>query len=328
MPALALTLFGATLITFVISHLIPTDVARLIAGDGASEAVVEGLRIKLGLDQPIWTQYGIYLSNLSRGDLGVSIRTGQPVLEELLRAAPATIELAVTAFLIILIASLALGVWAAITWNRAPDQIIRTLSTIAISSPTFWTALILIGVFAVMLGWAPLGGRVDPELALPPALTGFLVIDALLVGRLDVAGNAIAHLALPALTLALAATGSAIRLIRASLLETLAQDYVRRARAAGLSEWRVMTRYALPNALIPFVTSLGLLLADLIAGAVVTEMIFGWPGLGTYTLEAVAGLDFPAIMGFTLFAALVYAIASFVIDLLNSMLDPRARTGA
>lgn len=321
---LVLTLLGASLVTFFISHVIPTDVARLIAGDGASEEIVAGLRTKLGLDQPIWVQYGLYLQDLAQGDLGVSIRSGQPVAEELLRAAPATLELALAAFVLIVAGGLGLGALAALSRGRLLDKAVRAFSILSISTPTFWSALVLIAVVSVVLQWAPLGGRIDPELAPPATRTGFLVLDSILDGRWDALASALHHLLLPALTLALAALGGAIRLVRATLLESLSQDYVLRARASGLSTWRVLSGYAMPSALVPFVTVQAIVLGDLFAGAVVTEMIFGWPGLGSYTLGAVAGLDFPAIMGFTLLASAGYACANLVADLLVARIDPRA----
>ncbi len=322
--ALLFTLWGATLVTFIIARIIPTNPAQLIAGDGASPDVVASIAQELGLDRPLWEQYARYLGDLLRGDLGVSVRSGEPVLRELLRAAPATIELALCAFVLIVCAALVLGALAARRPEGVVDHLVRLLSAVAISTPTFWTGLLLLWVFAQALGWAPLGGRLAPETQLE-SITGFVLADSLLVGRPDLFVSGLAHLALPAVTLALGSAGAAARLVRASLIETLATDYVRRVRAAGLSEWVVLTRYALPNAMIPFVTTMGLRLADLLVGAVVTEMIFGWPGLGAYTLDAIAGLDFPAILGFTLFAALVYSLANLAVDILNAALDPRAR---
>lgn len=323
---LAFTLFGATLVTFAISHLVPTDVARLVAGDHASPAVVEHIRHSLGLDRPVWVQYAIYLRQLLHGDLGTSIRSGAPVLGEIAGAAGATAELAVYALLLIAAASLILGSLAARYHNRWIDQVVRLSSALALSLPTFWSGLLLIGVFAAWANWAPSGGRLDPDLAGVTPLTGFVTLDALAAGRLDVFLDALAHLALPAITLALISIGGMTRLLRASLLEVRGSTYVLRARSAGLSEWTILTRYALPNALIPFVTSLGLVFADLLGGAVVTEILFGWPGLGSYTMQAIAGLDFPAIMGFTLFVAAAYAVANLLVDLLCTVLDPRTRT--
>lgn len=321
-------LIGVSIITFAIAQLVPTDVARLVAGDHASPEVIARIRVELGLDRPVWVQYGLYVDRLLHGDLGTSIRSGRPVADELLERLPATIELALASFTMIVAAGLSLGVAAALGARRWPDHLIRTLSTIAISAPTFWIGVVLLAIFFGALGWLPPGGRLDPALLDAPSVTGLYVLDGLLTGRLDLVGDAIAHLALPAATLALASSGSAIRLVRASMLDVLHEDYVRRARAAGLSEATVVLRYALPTALVPFVTAMALYLADLLAGAVVTEIIFGWPGLGSYTLEAIAGLDFPAIMGFTLLAAVFYTVANQLVDLIYGLLDPRLRPGA
>ncbi|WP_374130927.1 ABC transporter permease [Sphingomonas sp. 28-62-20] len=321
-------LLGVSVITFVIAQLVPTDVARLVAGDHASPAIIARVRAELGLDRPIWVQYGLYLDRLVHGDLGTSIRSGRAISDELMERLPATIELAFASFALIVAAGLSLGVAAALGARRWPDHLIRTISTIAISAPTFWTGVLLLAIFFGWLGWLPPGGRIDPDLLGEPGLTGLYIIDGLIAGRLDIVGSALLHLALPAITLALASSGSAIRLVRASMLDVLQEDYVRRARAAGLSEATVVLRYALPSALVPFVTAMALYLADLLAGAVVTEIIFGWPGLGSYTLEAIAGLDFPAIMGFTLLAAVFYTIANQLVDLIYGLLDPRLRPGA
>lgn len=320
-----LVLLGVSIITFVIAQMVPNDTARLIAGDLASDARVAEVRSELGLDRPLPVQYLSYMARLANGDLGLSIRSGRPVAEELAEALPATVELAAVAFAMILVAGLVLGSLSALTAGRWPDYLIRLLSTLAISAPTFWIGLVLLAIFFGSLDWLPSGGRVGPELMSPPAVTGLYLVDGALAGEWQVVGDALAHLLLPAITLALAASGAAARLVRASLLEVLQEDYVRRARASGLSEWTILTRYALPNALVPFLTTSAILLADLLGGAVVTEAIFSWPGLGSYTLEAVAGLDFPAIMGFTLLAAVFYSAANLAVDLLYGVLDPRLR---
>ena len=321
-------LLGVSVITFVIAQLVPSDVARLVAGDHASPAIITRVRIELGLDQPIWVQYALYLGRLLHGDLGTSIRSGRPVADELLERLPATIELALASFALIVSLGLSLGIAAALGARRWPDHLIRALSTVAISAPTFWTGVLLLGVFFGGLGWLPPGGRLDPDLLDAPRVTGLYLLDGLITGRLDVTADAARHLVLPAITLALGSAGSAIRLVRTSMLDVLHEDYVRRARSAGLRERTVVWRYALPAALVPFVTAMALYLADLLAGAVVTEIIFGWPGLGSYTIEAIAGLDFPAIMGFTLLAALFYTLANQAVDIAYGLLDPRLRTGA
>jgi len=320
-----LVLFGVSIVTFVIAQMVPNDTARLIAGDLASDARVAEVRAELGLDRPLPVQYLSYMARLANGDLGLSIRSGRPVAEELAEALPATVELAAVAFAMILVAGLVLGSLSALTAGRWPDYLIRLLSTLAISAPTFWIGLVLVAIFFGSLDWLPSGGRLGPELMPSPAVTGLYLVDGALAGEWQVVGDALAHLLLPAITLALAASGAAARLVRASLLEVLQEDYVRRARASGLSEWTILSRYALPNALVPFLTTSAILLADLLGGAVVTEAIFSWPGLGSYTLEAVAGLDFPAIMGFTLLAAVFYSAANLAVDLLYGVLDPRLR---
>ena len=259
------------------------------------------------------------------GDLGVSIRTQEPVAAELARAIPATAELALFAFIIVLIVGVGFGAAAARHKDSLLDQTARLFGAIGVSTPTFWTGLILIAIFADMAGLAPTGGRLTPDIVDAPNITGLLVLDGLLTFRFDVVLDALGQLALPAITLALAPAAAMTRLVRASLLEVYSADYIRRARASGLDEGVIFRHYALPNALVPLLTVLGVLLADLLVGAVITESIFGWPGLGTYTIEAIAGLDFPAIMGFTLFAAAVYAIANLSVDILNSVIDPRAR---
>lgn len=321
-------LLGVSVITFVIAQLVPTDVARLVAGDHASPAIIARVRAELGLDRPIWVQYGLYLDRLLHGDLGTSIRSGRAISDELMERLPATIELAFASLALIVALGLSLGVAAALGARRWADHLIRTISTVAISAPTFWTGVLLLAIFFGWLDWLPPGGRIDPDLLGDPGLTGLYIVDGLIAERLDIVGSALLHLALPAITLALASSGSAIRLVRASMLDVLQEDYVRRARAAGLREATVVLRYALPTALVPFVTAMALYLADLLAGAVVTEIIFGWPGLGSYTLEAIAGLDFPAIMGFTLLAAVFYTIANQIVDLIYGLLDPRLRSGA
>lgn len=325
LPALALVLVGATIVTFLIMNFVPSDPARLIAGEHASAAVVAELRERLGLDQPLWQQYVSYLGRLAEGDLGTSIRSGRPVLEELLQALPATLELALAALSLIVVLGIGLGTLAAIRRDRLTDQLIRTLGAIAISTPTFWSGILLLGLFFALLGWLPGGGRIAVEYDALPRVTGFFTVDALLAGNGAAFLDALRHLAMPALTLALASTGASVRLVRASVLEVMNDEHVRRARAAGLSEWVVISRYVLPTALLPFVTTLGLYMADLMSGAIVTEMIFGWPGLGTYAMEAIAGLDFAAIMGFTVLVALIYSIANLLVDLALAALDPRVR---
>lgn len=317
-------MFGVLAVTFFVSHWIPTDVARLIAGNQASEETVAELRSSMGLDQPLPVQFGLYLSQLSKGDLGISTRTQQPVAIELLHLFPATLELALSALVITIAVAIPLGLLSAMRSNTTADQVIRLLSLIGISVPTFWAGLLLIQIFYGALGWLPSGGRIDPKLAGElPKLTGLFLIDSIAILRWDILRDVCAHLALPAVTLAFHTIGGISRLVRASALETMGKDFVRTAQAAGLSTWTVMTRYVLPHTLLPVVTALGLAMAHLLAGAVVTEIIFGWPGVGSHTVEAIAALDFPTIMGFTLMASLIYTLCNLMVDVAYLRIDPR-----
>lgn len=321
-------LLGLVIVTFTISRLIPTDPARLIAGDFASDDVVEQIRSELGFDKSLFEQFWIYLTDLARGDLGISITSGQPVLKDIATYAPATIELAVFAMLIAVIGGIVFGVLSAVFKDGWIDQTVRLIAMAGVSTPSFWLALLLLLLFYGQLGWFPSGGRIDPTLELFPRLTGLYTIDSLLAGRLDAFASAISHIFLPALCLALITMGGFARLVRASLLEELGRSYVRTARSIGLSSTQVVVRHALPNALTPFITQLGLSFAAMLTGAVVTESIFGWPGMGGYILQATETLDFPAIMGFTIIVGIIYATMNLVIDLIYLLIDPRLRRGA
>lgn len=324
--AVVVVMIGVTLITFSISHLIPTDPARLIAGEQASAEIVERIREDLGLNQPVYIQYGRYMNALLHGDLGTSTRTGRPVLDDLTTYFPATVELALAALFIAVLLGIPLGVLSSLYHNRWPDHLIRTVSVVGISTPTFWLAMMMVAVFYGYLDWLPAGGRIDPLISYFPETTGFYIVDSLLAADWAGLGDVLWHLCLPAFALAFIVMGGAARLIRSSMIEVLSSDYIRTARAGGLSRWRIVMQYALPNAMIPFVTSLGLTLAALLTGTVVTEAIFAWPGLGSYMLESVFSLDFPAIMGFTVLAALIYIFTNLTVDLSYMVLDPRLRS--
>lgn len=324
---LVLVLLGVSVITFAISHLIPSDPARLIAGDFASPETVESIRQELGLDRPLPVQYGRYLASLLRGDLGVSIRSGVPVAAELWRYFPATLELTLVAMVLSGVLGVLFGVLAAAYRDRWPDHVLRLLALTGVSTPSFWLALVLIYVFFGMFGWFPAGGRIDPSLADFPRVTGLYTVDSLLALRPDAFLSTLHHLLLPAVSLSILNLGAFSRLVRASMLEELGKDYVLTARAAGLSGGSVFCRHALRNALIPFVTVFGLSFGYLLTGAVVTEAVFTWPGMGSYILEAIDSLDFPAIMGFTVFTGALYVLVNLVVDLVYLLLDPRQRVG-
>lgn len=325
---LILVVAGVCVITFIISHLIPGDPARLLAGDRASDEIVQHIRQQLGLDLPLWQQFIRYVEQLLHGDLGMSIRTGRPVMEDLKNFFPATLELAFCALLIALVVGVPLGVLSAVYKNRWLDHLVRLLALTGISTPAFWLGLGVIVLFYGKLNLLPGGGGLDDWLDPPARVTGFYLIDSLLSGDLDVFFNALTHLILPATTLAFVHLGIVARQIRSAMLEQLSEDYVRTALASGLSKFTIVVRYALPNALIPSVTVLGLALGDLLYGAVLTETVFAWPGMGAYVVSSIQALDFPAVMGFAIVVSFAYVLVNLFVDLLYLWIDPRMGRGA
>lgn len=314
---------GVSIITFSISHLVPGDPARLVAGDRATPEIVAAVRADLGLDKPLPQQYFRYMGQLLHGDLGTSIRTRRPVMQDIAAFFPATLELALVALILATLAGIPLGVLSAVYRNRFVDHIARTIAVTGVSTPAFWLGLGLIVVFYGNLGWFPGGGRLDQGMTPPPHLTGLYLIDALVAGDWVVLRSALDHIFLPAITLGFVHLGIVARQIRSSMLEQLGEDYVRTARAYGLSAWAVILRHALPNALIPSVTMLGLALGDLLYGAVLTETVFGWPGMGAYVVDSIQALDFPAVMGFAVVVSFAYVILNLLVDLVYRFLDPR-----
>lgn len=324
---LLLVVAGVCVITFIISHLIPGDPARLLAGERATDEIVQHIRQQLGLDLPLWQQFARYVGALLHGDLGMSIRTGRPVLDDLKAFFPATLELAFCALLIALLVGVPLGVLSAVYRNRWLDHLVRLLALTGISTPAFWLGLGVIVLFYGKLNLLPGSGRLDDWFDPPAHITGFYLIDALLHGDLDVFGNALAHLILPASTLAFVHLGIVARQIRSAMLEQLSEDYIRTALASGLSRFTLIVRYALPNALIPSVTVLGLALGDLLYGAVLTETVFAWPGMGAYVVSSIQSLDFPAVMGFAVVVSFAYVLVNLLVDLLYLWIDPRMGRG-
>ncbi|ROR10021.1 ABC transporter permease [Erwinia sp. JUb26] len=325
---LLLVVAGVCVITFIISHLIPGDPARLLAGDRASDEIVQHMREQLGLNLPLWQQFIRYVEQLLHGDLGMSIRTGRPVLEDLKTFFPATLELAFCALLIALVVGVPLGVLSAVYKNRWLDHLVRLLALTGISTPAFWLGLGVIVLFYGKLNLLPGGGRLDDWLDPPAHVTGFYLIDSLLAGDGEAFMNALTHLILPATTLAFVHLGIVARQIRSAMLEQLSEDYVRTALASGLSKFTIVVRYALPNALIPSVTVLGLALGDLLYGAVLTETVFAWPGMGAYVVSSIQALDFPAVMGFAIVVSFAYVLVNLLVDLLYLWIDPRMGRGA
>ncbi|WP_325080278.1 ABC transporter permease [Klebsiella aerogenes] len=324
---LILVVAGVCVITFIISHLIPGDPARLLAGDRASDEIVRHIRQQLGLDLPLWQQFARYVDALLHGDLGTSIRTGRPVLEDLKTFFPATLELAFCALLIALLVGIPLGVLSAVYRNRWTDHLVRLMALTGISTPAFWLGLGVIVLFYGKLDWLPGSGRLDDWFDPPTRASGFYLLDSLLEGNVEVFFNALQHLILPAATLAFVHLGIVARQIRSAMLEQLNEDYIRTALASGLPKFTIVVRYALPNALIPSITVLGLALGDLLYGAVLTETVFAWPGMGAYVVSSIQALDFPAVMGFAIVVSFAYVLVNLVVDLLYLWIDPRMGRG-
>lgn len=318
-----IVVIGVSVITFIISHLIPGDPARLIAGERASDEIVASIRQQLGLDLPLYQQYLRYMGDLLKGDLGQSIRTHRPVLEDLQLFFPATLELAMAAMLLSIAVGVPLGVLSAVYNNRAIDHISRTLAVAGISTPAFWLGLGLIVLFYGHLGWLPGGGRLSQGVEAPPTVSGFYLLDSLLAGQWATFVDAARHMLLPTATLAFVNLGVITRQIRGAMLEQLGEDYIRTARAYGLSQATVVLRHALPNALIPSITVVGLALGDLLYGAVLTETVFAWPGMGAYVVKSIQALDFPAVMGFAILVSFIYVLLNRLIELLYRLADPR-----
>ena len=315
----------ATVVIFLIAHTVPGDPVLAQLGDMAASdpAFVAEFRARWGLDLPLWNQYAIFLEGLFRGDLGISIATRRPVLQDMVEYGPATLELSTVAFLLSLLVGLPLGIAAAVWRDTAVDHLARFVSLIGVSAPTFWLAFVFLAIFYGALEVAPGPGRLDPIAFPPERVTGLLLIDCALAGDWETWRDAAAHLVLPSIVLAAATLGLVTRTTRAAMLESLSQDYVRVARAKGLAERKVVEGHALPNAMIPVVTLGGLAYANLLTGAVMTETVFAWPGLGRYTFQSAVALDFPAIMGITLLVATIYVVINLLVDLSYALLDPR-----
>lgn len=318
-------LFGVTLCVFLLSHAIPGDPASLIAGEKASAETIENIRRIYGLDRPLHEQYIRYMGDLFQGDLGMSIRNQRPVTEDLKSYFPATLELALAAMFLCLIVGIPLGILAAVKRNRLADHLTRIFSVVGVSTPVFWLGLMLLLVFYRHLDLLPGSGRLDVYFSPPDAITGLYTLDALLARDWPTLGNALAHLVLPAFCLSYVYLAIITRIVRSSMINALEQDYVVTARANGLSEARVVGRHALKNSLIPTITIAGLSMGELLGGAVLTETIFGWPGMGKYVVDSVNALDFPAIMGFTLMVSLAYVFINLCVDVLYALVNPQIR---
>src|SRR5438132_7657992 len=320
-------MLGMTLIAFVVSHSVPADPVAAHLGQRSMEdpTIVAAFRQQWGLDKPLLEQYLTYLKNLLQGNLGVSIRTHMAVSDDIGRYLPASAELAIIATIVGTLIGIPFGVISAVRRNQWIDHVVRGVSLLGVSSPVFWLGLVALYVFYFRLGWLPGPGRLDVGLPEPPHLTGMYTLDSLLTGNWASFGSSIRHLVLPGLVLASVYLGLVTRMTRSSMLEVLSADYVRTARGKGLRPRAVVFRHALGNALIPTITVLGLAFGDILAGTVLTETIFSWPGVGRYAYQSAVTLDFPAIMGVSLLIAAVFITVNLVTDLAYAFLDPRLR---
>lgn len=326
---LIVLLLGVATIVFILTRLVPTDpvAANLSQRNLNDPEIVEAFRQKWGLDKPVWEQYVIYLKGLIRLDFGTSIRTSKPVLEELKRCFPATLELAVFAIFIASFFGILFGIISALKRNSWMDQLVRGISVAGVSVPTFWLALLLLYFFYYKLGIAPGTGRISKSFDAPVMVTGLYVIDSLLEGDLAKAWDCLGHLVLPGCVLGSFTMGLITRTTRSNLLEVMSTDYIRTAKAKGMARLRLILHHALGNALIPVLTVIGLGFGNLLGGTVLVETIFTWPGVGQFAYESVTKLDSPGIIGVAILIAFNYGVINTVVDILYGVIDPRVRSG-
>jgi peptide/nickel transport system permease protein len=321
---LVYVLLGVSLTIFLLMRLIPGDPALVMLGERATADRLIEVRRELGLDRPLALQYLIYLKNILSGNLGRSIHTNTRVADELLERFPATIELSMAAMFLAGVIGMLAGIMSATRQYSVLDSGFMFLSLAGVSMPIFWLGLMMIWTFALVLGWFPPSGRLDVRMFLD-SMTGFYVLDSLLTRHWEAFWDALWHLALPSLTLATVPLAIIARMTRSSLLEVLRQEYIMTARSKGLSEWVVVTRHALRNALIPIVTIGGLQFGLLLGGAILTETIFSWPGLGRLLYNAVLGRDYPIVQGGTLLIATTFSIINLLVDIFYMLVNPRIR---
>jgi peptide/nickel transport system permease protein len=317
-------LIGVSLLVFAFVHLIPGDPALTMLGERATPEKVAEIRTRLGLDRPLWSQYLLYMQKVLRGDLGVSIVRGDPVALDLVRRFPATVELAGAAIILATIVGVPAGMICAVRRNSLLDSVARVGALTGVSMPIFWLGLVLAWIFGVQLGLLPTGFRLDSDTSFRP-VTNFLVLDAVLQRDWTVLGDALRHLILPAVALATIPVAVITRMTRASMLEELTRDYIRTAQAKGLSQMSVIMRHGLRNALLPVLTVIGLQTGRLLAGAILTETIFSWPGIGLWVYESIESRDYAIVQGATLFIAVIVVTVNLVTDLLYAVADPRIK---
>jgi len=320
------SVIGVIIVTFLLTRVLPGDTAAYFAGPAASNEAIAEIRSKLGLDQPIPVQFVSYVGALLKGDLGTSLTTGQPVTADLAARLPASGELTLAGLILAMLVALPLGVLAAVRQGSWIDHLCRVVATAGVSLPVFFTGLLLVYVFYFQLGWAPAPlGRLDVFASEPARVTGFYLVDSLLAGDFATFRAAFAQIMLPAVTLAIFSLAPITRMTRASMLAVLGADFVRTARASGLSSRKVIGTYAFRNAMLPVVTTLGMVFSFLLGANVLVEKVFAWPGVGSYAVEALIASDYAPIQGFVLTMAVMYVVLNLMIDVLYGVIDPRVR---
>jgi dipeptide transport system permease protein len=323
------SLIGVVIVTFLLTRALPGDPAAYFAGPAATTEAIQQIRVKLGLDKPLYIQFVRYVEDLAHGDLGNSLTTGQPVGQEIKTRLPASAELTLLGLIVSVLIAVPLGILAATRPNSLIDHSCRVIATAGVSLPVFFTGLILIYVFYYHLGWAPPPlGRLDIFYSPPPHVTGFYLIDSLIAGDGELFVAALKQLILPALTLAIFSLAPIARMTRASMLAVLSSDFVRTARASGLAPFTVVITYAFRNAMLPVITTLGMVFSFLLGANVLVEKVFAWPGIGSFAVEALIASDFAPLQGFVLTMAVMYVALNLLIDILYGVIDPRMRVEA
>ncbi|KGK85084.1 peptide ABC transporter permease [Desulfosporosinus sp. HMP52] len=317
-------LIGVSIIVFLIMRVFSPDPAPIVLGQHATQQTVEAWRQANGLNDPIYLQYFNYLKGALTGDLGTSYYTKTSVTKEIFTRFPATIELALVAIVLASLFGIIIGVISAVKKNSIFDNAGMLLALVGVSMPIFWLGILLIILFSGVLHWLPSNGRIDPLLQ-PIRVTGFYLVDSLITGNMDSFKDALRHIILPASALAMYSMAIITRMTRSSMLDTLQQDYIRTARAKGIDESRVIVRHALRNGLIPIITVIGLQLGSLLGGAVLTETVFSWPGIGAYTVACILKSDFPVVQGVVLLVATIFVLMNLLVDVIYGFLDPRIK---
>jgi peptide/nickel transport system permease protein len=320
------SMVGVVVVTFLLTRALPGDPAAYFAGPAASKEAIEQIRKNLGLDRPLIEQFFRYTGDLARGDLGNSLTTGQPVATEIRNRLPASAELTLLGLIFSMVIAVPLGIIAATRPGSWVDQLCRIVTTAGVSLPVFFTGLVLVYIFYFKLGWAPAPlGRLDVFYSTPSTVTGFYLVDSQIAGDLETFRAAVSQLVLPVLTLAIFSLAPIARMTRASMLSVLASDFVRTARAGGLSPRMVVVTYAFRNAMLPVITTLSMVFSLLLGANVLVEKVFAWPGIGSYAVEALLASDFAPVQGFVLTMAVMYVLLNLVIDILYGVIDPRVR---